>query len=151
MITCNREILPAVFFGHGRTRAEALLDDQVKRLADASESLTNALRKPVVRGSWGEMTLENALENAGLEAEIDFILQHYTDGEDGRKRTNAIINLPKGRKLIIDSKNLMESYIALANAEDEAQRSVLADISSKSFQDSIVVGNWGLKQISASG
>jgi DNA anti-recombination protein RmuC len=53
------------------------------------------------------MTLENALENAGLEAEIDFILQHYTDGEDGRKRTNAIINLPKGRKLIIDSKNLM--------------------------------------------
>jgi hypothetical protein len=134
-----------------RTRAEALLDDQVKRLADASESVTNALRKPVVRGSWDEMTPENALENAGLEAEIDFILQHYTDGEDGRKRTNAITNLPKGRKLIIDSKNLMESYIALANAEDEAQRSVLADIHSKSFQDSVVVGNWGLKQISASG
>jgi DNA anti-recombination protein RmuC len=61
-----------------RSRAEALLDDQVKRLAGASESLTNALRKPVVRGSWGEMTLENALENAGLEAEIDFILQHYS-------------------------------------------------------------------------
>jgi DNA recombination protein RmuC len=117
-----------------RTRAEALLDDQVNRLADASESLTNALRKPVVRGSWGEMTLENALENAGLEAEIDFILQHYTDGEDGRKRTDAIINLPKGRKLIIDSKNLMESYLALANAEDEAQRSVLADIHSKSLR-----------------
>jgi DNA recombination protein RmuC len=117
-----------------RTKAEALLDDQVKRLADASESLTNALRKPVVRGSWGEMTLENALENAGLEAEIDFILQHYTDGEDGRKRTDAIINLPKGRKLIIDSKNLMESYIGLANAEDEAQRSVLADIHSKSLK-----------------
>ena len=99
-----------------RTKAEALLDDQVKRLAGASESLTNALRKPVVRGSWGEMTLENALENAGLQAEIDFILQHYTDAEDGRKRTDAIINLPKGRKLIIDSKNLMESYIALANS-----------------------------------
>jgi DNA recombination protein RmuC len=117
-----------------RTRAEALLDDQVKRLAGASESLTNALRKPVVRGSWGEMTLENALENAGLEAEIDFILQHYTDGEDGRKRTDAIINLPKGRKLIIDSKNLMESYIALANAEDDGQRSVLADIHSRSLR-----------------
>ena len=109
-----------------RSTAEALLDDQVKRLAGASESLTNALRKPVVRGSWGEMTLENALENAGLEPEIDFILQHSTDAEDGgRQRTDAIINLPKGRKLIIDSKNLMESYIAFANAEDEAQRSVL--------------------------
>ena len=50
-----------------RTAAEALLGEQVKRLAGASDSLTNALRKPVVRGSWGEMTLENALESAGLE------------------------------------------------------------------------------------
>ena len=120
-----------------RTKAEALLDDQVKRLAGASESLTNALRKPVVRGSWGEMTLENALENAGLEAEIDFILQHYTDAEDGRKRTDAIINLPKGRKLIIDSKNLMESYIALASTDDEAQKAVLAEIHSKSLKNHI--------------
>jgi DNA recombination protein RmuC len=117
-----------------RTKAEALLDDQVKRLAGASESLTNALRKPVVRGSWGEMTLENALENAGLEAEIDFVLQHYTDAEDGRKRTDAIINLPKGRKLIIDSKNLMESYIALASTDDEAQKSILSEIHAKSLK-----------------
>jgi DNA recombination protein RmuC len=120
-----------------RTKAEALLDDQVKRLAGASESLTNALRKPVVRGSWGEMTLENALENAGLEPEIDFILQHTTDAEDGRKRTDAIINLPKGRKLIIDSKNLMESYIALASADDELQKAVLAETHSKSLKNHI--------------
>jgi DNA recombination protein RmuC len=120
-----------------RTKAEALLDDQVKRLAGASESLTNALRKPVVRGSWGEMTLENALENAGLEAEIDFILQHTTDAEDGRKRTDAVINLPKGRKLIIDSKNLMESYIALASADDEIQRAVLTEAHSKSLKNHI--------------
>jgi DNA recombination protein RmuC len=120
-----------------RSNAETLLDDQIKRLAGASESLTNALRKPVVRGSWGEMTLENALENAGLRAEIDFILQHSTDGEDGRKRTDAIINLPKGKKLIIDSKNLMESYIALANAENETQKAVLAQAHAKSLRNHI--------------
>jgi DNA recombination protein RmuC len=106
----------------------------MKRLAGASESLTNALRKPVVRGSWGEMTLENALESAGLQPEIDFILQHTTDAEDGRKRTDAIINLPKGRKLIIDSKNLMDSYIALANTEDEVQKAALAELHSKSLK-----------------
>ena len=117
-----------------RSKAEAVLDDQVKRLAGASESLTNALRKPVVRGSWGEMTLENALENAGLEAEIDFVLQHETDGESGRQRTDAIINLPKGRKLIIDSKNLMESYIAMANAVDEAQKAAFSDQHSKALR-----------------
>ena len=119
---------------HARNRAEALLDEQVKRLAGASESLTNALRKPVVRGSWGQMTLENALENADLEPEIDFIVQHYTDAEDGQQRTDAVINLPKGRKLIIDSKNLMESYIALMNAKDETEKSVLAEIHSKSLK-----------------
>lgn len=120
-----------------RANAEALLDAQVNRLAGASDSLTNALRKPVVRGSWGEMTLENALENAGLQAEIDFVLQHDTDGEDGRKRTDAIINLPKGRKLIIDSKNLWESYIALANTDDEAQKAHLADLHSKALKNHI--------------
>jgi DNA recombination protein RmuC len=130
-----------------RSKAEALLDEQINRLAGASESLSSALRKPVVRGSWGEMTLENALENAGLRAEIDFVLQHSTDGEDGRKRTDAIINLPKGRKLIIDSKNLMESYIAYSIAEDPAQKAVLQaaharslknhikDLSSKAYQE----------------
>ena len=110
----------------------------MKRLAGASESLTNALRKPVVRGSWGEMTLENALENAGLEPEIDYVLQHTTDAEDGgRQRTDAVIKLPKGRKLIIDSKNLMESYIALANAQDDGQRALLADAHSKLLRSHI--------------
>ena len=130
-----------------RSTAEGLLDDQIRRLAGASESLSSALRKPVVRGSWGEMTLENALENAGLRAEIDFVLQHSTDGEDGRKRTDAIINLPKGRKLIIDSKNLMESYIAYSIAEEPVQKAVLQaaharslkshikDLSSKEYQE----------------
>src|SRR5256885_1985633 len=72
-----------------------------------------------------------------LENEIDFILQHTTDAEDGRKRTDAVINLPKGRKLIIDSKNLMESYIALASADDEIQKAVLSEAHSKSLKNHI--------------
>lgn len=117
-----------------RTRAEALLDEQVQRLSTASESLTNALRKPVVRGSWGEMTLENALENAGLEQDIDFVLQDTTDAEDGQLRTDAVIHLPKGRRLIIDSKNLMETYIAFSSAKDDTQRAELADAHSRSLR-----------------
>lgn len=110
-----------------RANAEVLLNDRIEQLNSASESLSCALRKPVVRGSWGEMVLEDALEAAGLVADIDFVLQHTTEREDGRKRTDAIVNMPKGRKLIIDSKNLMESYIALTNADNEAQRSFLAE------------------------
>jgi len=117
-----------------RSNAEALLEDQINRLAGASESLAGALRKPVVRGSWGETTLENALENAGLRAGIDFVLQHSTDGEDGRKRTDAVVNLPKGRRLVIDSKNLMESYIAYSIEEEPAKKSLLAEAHAKSLR-----------------
>jgi DNA recombination protein RmuC len=80
------------------------------------------------------MTLENALESAGLEQDIDFVLQDTTDGEDGQLRTDAVINLPKGRKLIIDSKNLMETYISLTNAKDDVQRAELADAHSRSLR-----------------
>lgn len=117
-----------------RSNAEALLEDQINRLAGASESLAGALRKPVVRGSWGETTLENALENAGLRAGIDYVLQHSTDGEDGRKRTDAVVQLPKGRRLVIDSKNLMESYIAYSIEEEPAKKSLLAEAHAKSLR-----------------
>jgi DNA recombination protein RmuC len=83
------------------------------------------------------MTLENALENAGLEPEIDFVLQHQTDGEDGQKRTDAVVNLPKGRKLIIDSKNLMKTYLALMQTEDATESLVLAEAHSKSLRGHI--------------
>jgi DNA recombination protein RmuC len=125
-----------------RTKAETLLNDQINRLAGASESLSNALSKPVVRGNWGDMTLENALEKADLRADIDFTLQHTTDAEDGRKRTDAIINLPSGRKLIIDSKNLMESYLALTKAENEAEKAILAETHAKSLR-------WHIKDLSS--
>ncbi len=117
-----------------RSNAEAVLGQEIQRLAGASESLTNALKKPVVRGTWGEMTLENALENAGLQPEIDYILQHYTDAEDGRKRTDAIVNLPKGRKLIIDSKNLMETYLAFAACGNETEKAALSEIHSRALR-----------------
>jgi DNA recombination protein RmuC len=117
-----------------RSNAEALLEDQINRLAGASESLAGALRKPVVRGSWGETTLENALENAGLRSGIDFVLQHSTDGEDGRKRTDAVVRLPKGRRLVIDSKNLMESYIAYSIEEEPAKKAFLAEAHAKSLR-----------------
>ncbi len=130
-----------------RSNAETLLNDQIQRLSGASESLSNALLKPVVKGGWGEITLENALQGAGFKPDIDYVLQHTTDGEDGQKRTDAIVNLPKGSKLIIDSKNLMKSYRAFTDASDEIQKTLLAkehskvlrkhinELSSKSYWD----------------
>ena len=69
-----------------------------------------------------------------LEPELDFVLQHSTDAEDGQQRTDAVVNLPKGRKLVIDSKNLMGTYFPLTKAEDESQRATLAEAHSKALR-----------------
>jgi DNA recombination protein RmuC len=60
------------------TTVQTGFSEQVKSMLDASTGLSNALRRPHIRGSWGEMTLRNALDDAGLKAGIDYALQDNT-------------------------------------------------------------------------
>lgn len=94
----------------------------LKNLSQETDQLANALRKPNTRGAWGEMQLQVILENAGMHEGEHFVLQHSTEGEDGRLRTDVVIRLPKGRVLVIDSKAPLESYWDGMNAPDEATR-----------------------------
>lgn len=74
-------------------------------------------------GSWGEAQLRNVLEMAGLREDIDFTLQTTTEGEDGkRRRPDAILRLPGGRELIVDSKCSLTDYLLASEAETEQAR-----------------------------
>lgn len=80
-------------------------------------NLVSALRSSgKTAGSWGEQQLRNTLEMAGLREGIDFTLQAHAAGEDGGKRPDAIIRLPGGRELIVDSKCSMKDYLAAGEA-----------------------------------
>ena len=105
--------------------AQGLLKEHLDRLMGATESLSTAFRKPNSRGNWGEGTLRNVLEQSGLQEGHDFELQHSTDSEDGKLRADAIVNLPKGRRLVIDSKNLWDGYQQATAATDEPSRQLL--------------------------
>lgn len=86
--------------------------------------LVNALTAPKGGGRWGEMTLRNVMEQAGLSQHCDFSEQVSEAGEAGRQRPDAIIHLPGGRQIVVDSKVSLESYMAATATDDMAQRAV---------------------------
>lgn len=100
--------------------------DEVRREAQRlGNSLTNA---PKARGRWGERALQNLLEQCGLAQHTDFIMEHSVDTEDGRLRPDAIVRIPGGKVLVIDSKVSLNAYQAAFEAtDDEARARALAD------------------------
>jgi DNA recombination protein RmuC len=73
-------------------------------LRKETERLYSALRRPQVRGKWGELTLKNAVELAGLSEHCDFQEQVYIETSSGALRPDMVIRLPGGRFIAVDSK-----------------------------------------------
>ena len=88
----------------------------------AAQQLTSALRSPNVKGRWGEVNLRRILEFVGLIAYCDFDEQVHLGGEEGAYRPDCIITIPGSRRLIIDSKAPIESYLDAIQTTDEAAR-----------------------------
>lgn len=105
-----REAVDQVRVGQGQVRDEAA-------------KLVNALRaSPKARGRWGEQSLRNVLEQAGLSPYADFATEVSVDTEDGRLRPDVIVRLPGGRRLIIDAKCSFNAYMDASEEVDEAAR-----------------------------
>jgi DNA recombination protein RmuC len=95
----------------------ALKASQGELLA-GTQALVGALRRPHVRGRWGEVQLRNVVEAAGMLPHVDFDEQPSVAGEDGRLRPDACVHLPGGRDVIIDAKVPLEAYMEALSATD---------------------------------
>ncbi len=115
-----------------KTRAEESggLKAQIAQLLQASAAtqeearkLSAALRRGAgVQGRWGEQTLRNVLEAAGLSARYDFDEQTSTDTEEGRRRPDVTVRLPGGGVFVIDAKCSLNAFLELQEALDDAGR-----------------------------
>jgi DNA recombination protein RmuC len=105
-----------------RAASFGLLEKQIQTLASETDQLANALRKPAVRGTWGEFQLQLLLENAGLIEGAGFTKQDVSRTEDGMLRTDFVIKLPGGRRIVIDSKAPLNAFADAQNAQDESER-----------------------------
>ena len=105
-----------------RTESYAQLTMQVRNLLASTTKLGNALNRPEVRGSWGELTLRRAAEHAGLVEGTDFDMQVHTETEDGKFRPDMIVRLSNDRVIVVDSKVPLSAYLASIEAEDPVEK-----------------------------
>jgi len=90
---------------------------------DEARKLSAALRRGAgVQGRWGEQTLRNVLEAAGLSHRYDFEEQTSTDTDEGRRRPDVTVRLPGGAVFVIDAKCSLNAFLELQDATDEAGR-----------------------------
>ena len=107
----------------GLREAVQLLNAGHNQVRDETRNLVNALRSsPKARGRWGEQSLKNVLEQAGLSPYADFQTEVSVDTEDGRLRPDVIVRLPGGRKLIIDAKCSLNAFLDANDEVDDTTR-----------------------------
>lgn len=124
------------------------LKDLNQQMTKEATNLTRALKgDSKMQGNWGELVLERVLEKSGLEKDREYFVQQSFTLEDGsRVLPDVVLNLPDGKKMIIDSKVSLTDYERLVNAEQEDKqihlkahvnsiRRHVDQLSSKNYQD----------------
>ena len=93
-----------------------------EQMSKETLNLTKALKGDTkMQGNWGELVLERVLEKSGLEKGREYEVQQSFATEDGnRVQPDVVINLPDGKKMIVDSKVTLTAYERYTNEEDEA-------------------------------
>jgi DNA recombination protein RmuC len=104
------------------TRQLEMLSESHRLLQDETRNLVQALRRPEVRGQWGEMTLKRLAELAGMVEHCDFCEQESVDTDAGRLRPDMIIRLPDRRDIVVDAKTPLDAYLSAVEATDDAVR-----------------------------
>jgi DNA recombination protein RmuC len=93
-----------------------------KSLKQETQNLVNALRRPEVRGRWGEITLRRLVELAGMVEHCDFVEQVHTEADGQIFRPDMVVRMPDHRELVVDVKTPLDAYLTAAEAPDDAQR-----------------------------
>ena len=101
-----------------RQKAYGSLEQHLKQLGETQSQLQNetanlvtALRKPQVRGRWGEITLHRLAELSGMVDHCDFSEQQTVSSQDeGAIRPDMVVHLPGGREIIVDSKVALDAF-----------------------------------------
>lgn len=104
-----------------KTQVENLAESE-RRLRTETANLVKALKKPSVRGQWGELQLRRVIELAGMVKHCDFFEQQTIQVGDGVIRPDVIVHLPGDKQVIIDAKAPLSAYLEAQETEDESIR-----------------------------
>ena len=85
-------------------------------------ALATALRRPQVRGRWGELHLRRAVELAGMVDRCDFDEQVTVRADGAALRPDLVVNLTGGKQVVVDSKVPLDAFLDVAESEDDDER-----------------------------
>ena len=96
------------------------------KMSKETINLTKALKgDSKMQGNWGELVLERVLEKSGLEKDREYHMQQsHLNDEGQRVYPDVVINLPDGKKMVVDSKVSLTAYEKYINEEEDGLRSV---------------------------
>jgi DNA recombination protein RmuC len=100
----------------------ASLDTLGQNLQAQTSRLVDALKRPGVRGRWGELQLKRVVELAGMLEHCHFTEQQTITSDEGRIRPDVIVQLPGGKQVIVDAKVPLDAYLRAVEAADEPSR-----------------------------
>jgi len=107
-------------YGGIKSQLEAMQLSQ-SSLTQETQNLVKALRRPEVRGRWGEITLRRLVELAGMVEYCDFQEQVHNVGDEQIIRPDMIVRMPDQRELVVDVKTPLDAYLSAIEAPDDAQ------------------------------
>ncbi len=110
---------------HAALRQQILgLREMNEQMSKETVNLTRALKgDSKMQGNWGELILERVLEKSGLEKGREYeVQQSFTNELGQRVFPDVVINLPDGKKMVVDSKVSLTAYEKYTNEDDDLQR-----------------------------
>ena len=85
-------------------------------------ALSTALRKPQVRGRWGELHLRRAVEVAGMVSRCDFAEQVSVRNDEGLLRPDLVVHLAGGKSVVVDAKVPLDAFLDATGADSDEER-----------------------------
>jgi len=104
-----------------KSQMEVIASGQ-SQLSRETRNLVTALRRPDVRGRWGEITLKRLVELSGMSAHVDFTEQPQQLTDSGPIRPDMIVHMPERRDIVVDVKTPLDAYLAAIEAQSDDER-----------------------------
>jgi DNA recombination protein RmuC len=104
-----------------KTQMESLASGQ-NLLSRETRNLVTALRRPNVRGQWGEITLRRLVELSGMTSRVDFTEQQHHSTDSGAIRPDMVVHMPEQRDIVVDVKTPLDAYLSAVEAQDDEER-----------------------------
>ncbi|MEM7282863.1 MAG: DNA recombination protein RmuC [Pseudomonadota bacterium] len=123
-------------YGNIKTQLESMAHSQTD-LRQETQNLVKALRRPEVRGQWGEITLRRVAELSGMVKYCDFFEQTHTVKDGLAQRPDMIVSMPDERQIVVDAKTPLDAYLEAVEATTDQERSAALSRHVRNLRDRV--------------